>query len=112
MADDARLLERARAVRLRAYAPFSGYRVGAAVVDENGDVYTGCNVENSSYPVGTCAESNAVGAMIAAGGTQIKIIAIVGGHEEPEACTPCGACRQTIAEFAADDARILLLDAS
>src|SRR5690606_2040143 len=101
----------ARSVRQNAYAPYSGYRVGAAVLDEIGRVHVGCNVENSAFPLGSCAEANAIGAMLAAGGKRIVAIAAVGGRDAIEACTPCGGCRQAIREFAHPDTRVLLLDA-
>jgi cytidine deaminase len=108
--DDTALIEAAKAVRARAHAPYSHYHVGAAVLDENGRVHSGCNVENAAYPLGTCAEAGAIAAMIAAGGSRIVAIAAVGGHDELEACTPCGGCRQRIAEFADGHTRIILLD--
>lgn len=102
------LINAALKVRQHAYCPFSGYAVGAALVDENGATHVGCNVENSSYPEGTCAEAGAIASMIASGARRIAIIAIAGGHETVENCTPCGGCRQKIAEFADTDTRILL----
>lgn len=107
--DDKRLVEVAKNVRRNAYAVYSGYLVGAALVDEVGRVHVGCNVENAAFPEGTCAEANAIAAMVAAGGRRIAAIAIVGGRDAPEACTPCGGCRQKIAEFADAATRILLL---
>lgn len=103
------LKERAIEVRENAYCPFSGFAVGAALVDEHGVLHVGCNVENSAYPEGTCAEANAIGSMIASGGRRIVAIAIAGGHEELEHCTPCGGCRQKIAEFADRDTRIMMV---
>lgn len=111
-ADDAALVKAASDARRRAYAPYSSYRVGAAVLDETGRVHVGCNVENSSFPLGSCAETNAVGAMVAAGGRTIAAIAVVGGRNDTEACTPCGGCRQVIREFADPATVILLLDES
>lgn len=110
--DIATLRDVAEAVRHRAYARYSGFHVGAAIVDENGAVHSGANVENASYPLGSCAEANAIGAMISAGGSLIKTIVIVGGRDELEACTPCGGCRQRIAEFADGDTGIVLLGQS
>lgn len=107
--DEERLIHAAKAVRQNAHAPYSGYLVGSALLDEIGRVHTGCNVENASFPVGTCAEANAIGAMIAAGGKRIVAIAAVGGHDELEACTPCGACRQSIREFADENTRVILI---
>lgn len=108
--DDDRLLEAAQNVRRNAYAPYSHYQVGAALVDEVGRVHTGCNVENAAFPEGTCAEANAIAAMVAAGGRRIAAIAIAGGRGALEPCTPCGGCRQKIAEFADPATRILLPD--
>ncbi len=71
-------------------------------------MHVGCNVENGAYPLGACAEAGAIGAMIAAGGKRIARIAIVGGHKALEACSPCGGCRQRIAEFADGATRIVL----
>lgn len=109
--DDDRLVEAATNVRRNAYTPYSQYPVGAALVDEVGRVHTGCNVENAAFPEGTCAEANAIAAMVAAGGRRIVAIAVVGGREQLEPCTPCGGCRQKVAEFADPATRILLLDA-
>jgi cytidine deaminase len=106
------LRDAAEAVRRRAYARYSGFHVGAAIEDENGAVHTGANVENAAYPLGSCAEANAIGAMISAGGTRIKTILVLGGREQLEACTPCGGCRQRIAEFADQDTDIVMLDQS
>lgn len=94
------LVAQARAVRDNAYAPYSGYRVGAALLTKSGHVYRGCNVENASYGLTLCAERSAVAQMIAAGEQDIQAIAIV--TQGPEAGTPCGLCRQTLAELALD----------
>ncbi|MEX2495423.1 MAG: cytidine deaminase [Woeseia sp.] len=107
--DDESLIRAASAVRQNAYVPYSGYFVGAAVLDEAGRVHAGCNVENTAFPQGTCAEQNAIGAMVAAGGKRIVAIAVIGGTEEPITCMPCGACRQRICEFADRHTRILLV---
>ena len=104
------LREAAEAVRAHAYARYSGFHVGAALVDEHGQVHVGANAENAAYPLGSCAEANAIGAMVSAGGRLIKTMLVVGGRDEPEACTPCGGCRQRIAEFADPDTDIVLLD--
>ena len=109
--DEKRLVQAARAVRQNAYAAYSGYRVGSAVLDEIGRVHVGCNVENSSFPLGACAEANAIGAMVAAGGKRIVAIAAVGGRAELDACTPCGGCRQIIQEFADENTRVILIGA-
>ena len=106
------LRDAAEAVRRHAYARYSGFHVGAALVDEHGQVHVGANVENAAYPLGSCAEANAIGAMVSAGGRHIKTILVVGGREQLEACTPCGGCRQRIAEFADQDTDIVMLDQS
>ena len=102
------LVAAAQAVRARAYAPYSGFAVGAAVLDESGAIHTGCNVENAAYPEGTCAEAGAIAAMIAGGGRRIAAIAVAG--PDGALCTPCGGCRQKIREFAAPDAPVLICD--
>lgn len=104
--DPAELLSAARAAREVAYAPYSGYRVGAALVSEDGRVFAGCNVENAAYPVGTCAEAGAIAAMAAGGARRIAAILIVAAG--PELVAPCGACRQRILEFAAGDTPVYL----
>lgn len=108
---DTTLVNAAKDARRQAYAPYSSYRVGAAVLDETGRVHVGCNVENASFPLGNCAETNAIGAMVATGGRRITAIAVVGGRADTiEACTPCGGCRQAIQEFADAATVVLLLD--
>jgi len=98
MVSDAELFAAAEAVRARAYAPYSKFQVGAAILADDGNVYTGCNVENAAYPVGNCAEPSAIAAMIAGGGKRIKRIYVTGPGAAP--VTPCGGCRQRIREFA------------
>lgn len=93
------LVQAARTVRERAYAPYSNFPVGAAVRGAGGGVYVGCNVENAAYPQGQCAEASAIGAMVAAGERRIVEVAVVGGGNT--LCSPCGGCRQRLAEFAA-----------
>ena len=102
--------QRAKEVRARAYAPYSGFQVGACVRGEDGRLYAGCNVENAAFPVGICAETNAIGSMVAAGGRRIARIAVVGGGEAEGVCAPCGGCRQSILEFADDATEVLLQD--
>ena len=108
---DRQLVDAALQVRANAHAPYSGFRVGAALLDDRGDIHTGCNVENAAYPEGACAEANAIGAMVAAGGRRIVAIAAVGGADGIEACSPCGGCRQRISEFADEHTRVILVDA-
>lgn len=99
--DEADLLRRARSAREHAYAPYSGFRVGAVVLTEDGRVFEAANVENAAYPLSACAEQNAVRAMAASGRVSaITAVAVVGDGDE--ACTPCGACRQTVFEFGPD----------
>lgn len=99
--DDRRLLEAARAARANAYAPYSGFLVGAAVRTADGGVYQGTNMENASYGLGLCAEAGALMAATAAGRLgEVLGIALVGGTADGAVLTPCGRCRQLIAEAA------------
>jgi cytidine deaminase len=95
------LFEAAKAIQAKAYAPYSRFKVGAAIATPDGKVFTGCNVENAAYPVGSCAEAGAISAMIAAGESRIAEIVVMG--EGDILCTPCGGCRQRIREFAGPD---------
>ena len=88
----------ARDVVAHAYAPYSGFRVGAAVVGDDGVVVAGCNVENSAYPAGICAERGAVSALVARGGHRVRAVVIVTEADDPT--PPCGQCRQVLVEFA------------
>ena len=94
--------------RAQAYAPYSGYRVGAALLDESGRISAGCNVENAAYPVGTCAEAGAIAAMARAGRRRIAAVLVVA--EGGGLVTPCGACRQRIREFALPETPVHLAD--
>lgn len=95
--DGMELLELARGVMTNAYAPYSGFRVGAALVARSGEVYLGCNVENASYGLSICAERNALFGAIANAEQDFEAMAVVGDGER--APLPCGACRQVLAEF-------------
>lgn len=106
------LINAAREARRNAYCRYSNYRVGAALVDDRGHLHVGCNVENASYPLGSCAEASAIAAMVQEGGKRIVKIAVVGGSAEIGPCTPCGGCRQRINEFADDETVILAIDDS
>ena len=104
------LIAAALAIRDRAYAPYSNHPVGAAVLDGNGAIHMGTNVENAAYPQGVCAEASAISGMIAGGGgRQIQAIAIAGPGQV--LCTPCGGCRQKIREFAGPDVPIFVVRA-
>jgi cytidine deaminase len=100
------VLEAARAARANAYAPYSHYRVGAALLTRRGGIYAGCNVENATYGATSCAERSAVAAMIAAGDRAPVACVVVTAGPRPGA--PCGICRQVLAEFARD-MRLLLV---
>lgn len=106
MPDENDLIAAAAAVRKNAYVPYSGFRVGAAVVAEDGSLHVGCNVENVAYPEGTCAEAGALAAMVASGQTRFSQIAVIA--DSPVPVTPCGGCRQKMFEFAMPDATIVM----
>jgi cytidine deaminase len=95
----AELFRAARSAQANAYAPYSRFKVGAALRSESGAIFSGCNVENAAYPQGACAETGAISAMALAGDRRIAEILVVGDGEA--LCTPCGGCRQRIREFAA-----------
>lgn len=101
-----RLFDAARRVREHAHAPYSGFRVGAALLDEAGHVHAGANVENAAYPQSQCAEASAIGVMIAAGGRTIRAALVLA--DSPEPCVPCGGCRQRLAEFAPPSTPVLI----
>lgn len=101
------LFAAATAARQRAYAPFSGYSVGAALLADDGRVFVGCNVENRSLGLSLCAERSAVAAAVTAGSRRYVAVAVVTGSSPP--ASPCGLCRETLAEFC-DDALVVLLE--
>lgn len=100
------LLDAALAVRENAHAPYSKFKVGAAIRGAAGGLFSGCNVENISYPEGTCAEAGAIAAMCAAGETRIVEVVVVA--DSPVPVSPCGGCRQKLAEFAAPDVPVTM----
>lgn len=100
------LKDAAAAVRLRAYAPYSRFLVGAAIRSTSGALHVGCNVENVAYPEGTCAEAGAIAAMVAAGDSRIAEIHVIA--DSPAPVPPCGGCRQKIAEFADPDVKVTM----
>ena len=107
--EDARqLIAAARAARERAHAPYSRFKVGAALLDEQGRIHAGCNVENAAYPQGLCAEASALAHLVLAGGKRVLAAAVVG--DAPLGVTPCGGCRQKLREFADEHATVLVAD--
>jgi homotetrameric cytidine deaminase len=100
------LLSAADAAMRNAYAPYSQFKVGAALRAPSGAIYAGANVENASYPQGQCAETSAIGALVTAGETEIAAVAVVA--EKLDLCPPCGGCRQRLAEFAKPEAPVYL----
>ena len=103
-----RLFNHAKSVRENAYAPYSKYKVGAAIYTKSKKIYTGCNVENVSFPCGTCAEAGAIAAMVAGGDKEIASILVLADGKN--LVYPCGACLQRIAEFANKNTKIYLAD--
>ena len=106
MFDRSVLIQKAIDVLGNSYAPYSGFNVASCVLGSSGEMYTGVNVENASFPAGRCVESNAVAAAVGAGEKSITAIAVIGGKEAAsdsslvtDYCTPCGVCRQVIREF-------------
>lgn len=102
------LVQAARAARERAYAPYSKFLVGAALLDDHGRLHAGCNIENAAYPQSQCAEASAIAHLVLTGGRRILAAAVVGVAAEP--VTPCGGCRQRLREFASDDVPIWIAD--
>ena len=104
----AALIAAATIARSSAYAPYSRFAVGAAVLDDQGRIHAGCNVENAAYPQGWCAEAGALAAMVLAGGQRAMALAVCAVAPQP--VTPCGGCRQKLREFAADDCPVWVAD--
>jgi len=104
------LLTAARDIREKAYAPYSKFKVGAALRSASGEVFVGVNVENAAYPEGTCAEAGAIAAMVAAGETKITEVAVIA--DAPVPVQPCGGCRQKLREFAGPDVIVTMTNLS
>ncbi len=105
------LLNCAIEARERAYAPYSRYRVGAALLGADGTVYTGCNIENAAYPATVCAERTALFKAVSEGCRAFAALAVVGGTDHPDSCAyPCGVCRQALSEFCPPEMPVYLLD--
>lgn len=102
---DSELIHLADAQRQKAYVPYSHFHVGAALITGDGRVYTGCNIENSSYGATNCAERTAIFKAVSEGSRQVSRLAVVCDQDQP--CMPCGICRQVIAEFASADFELL-----
>ncbi|MDO5037087.1 MAG: cytidine deaminase [Tissierellia bacterium] len=99
------LILQAKEAQKRAYVPYSGFPVGAAILTEKGEVYTGCNIENAAYTPTVCAERVAIFKAVSQGDTRVKALAVVGGDKEK--AFPCGVCRQVLSEFG-DGAKIIV----
>ncbi len=104
------MLAVARAARATAYAPYSRYLVGAALLAEDGRIFAGCNVENAAYPQGVCAEAGAISAMVLAGQRRARAVLVAGAGAQ--LCTPCGGCRQKLREFCGDPKTFVILAAN
>ena len=101
------LLDAAKRARENAHAPYSNFKVGAAVKTASGEIFAGCNVENVAYPEGTCAEAGAIAAMVMAGEREIIEALVIA--DAPLPVTPCGGCRQKLKEFAGPDTKVTML---
>ena len=106
--DKARLLAASLEARAYSHSPYSGYAVGAAILDEHGHIHAGANIENAAYPQGWCAEATALSAMVMAGGKRAVAVLVTGPG--PEVITPCGGCRQKLREFAGPELQIIAGD--
>jgi cytidine deaminase len=104
--DDKKLIEIAKQARDKAYVPYSNFGVGAALLTANGDVVTGCNIENASFGLTNCAERTAIFKLLSEGKQEIHTIAVVA--DAPRPVPPCGACRQVMAEFCRPDTKVIL----
>lgn len=110
-----KLIELAKSAREKAYAPYSGFLVGAALLSESGEVFTGCNIENASFTPTCCAERVAIFKAVSEGVTDFRALAVVGGkagESASDACYPCGVCRQVLSEHADASLKIYFADGS
>lgn len=107
MVNEKLLVEKAIEARNMAYAPYSNFKVGAALITEDGSIYTGCNVENASYGATNCAERTAIFKAVSEGHHTINMLAVVG--DEKDYTYPCGICRQVILEFASENFKIIII---
>ena len=109
---DKELIEIAISTMENAYAPYSQFNVGAAILTKDGRIFVGCNIENAAYPAGICAERSAIASAISSGAKEFLKIAIVGGKKGKitDYCPPCGICRQVLNEFCSEDFEILLFN--
>ena len=107
---NAELIQEAKKARERSYSPYSGFRVGAALLTKSGKVYHGCNIENAAYSPTNCAERTALFKAVSEGETEFVAIAVVGGLGDTlsDVCAPCGVCRQVLAEFCTGDFKIVM----
>jgi cytidine deaminase len=101
------LVEKAYSAQQHSHSPYSSFKVGAALVTDNGEMFSGCNVESAAFPLGQCAEATAIGNMVTHGSKRIAHIVIASPNDE--FCFPCGGCRQKIAEFAPDDTPVTMV---
>jgi cytidine deaminase len=106
------LINAAREARKSAYCRYSGFSVGAAIIDDQNRLHVGCNVENAAYNLGNCAEAAAIAAMVQEGGKRIVRMAVAGGRSDLTSCTPCGGCRQRIIEFGDKNTVVIVIDDS
>ena len=106
--EDLKLLEVAKACIMNAYSPYSGIKIAAVLLSKEGNIFSGVNVENSSYPEGVCAETSAISAMISSGDKVIQKVLILSDFREKEITRPCGGCRQRLKEFATDDVEVII----
>ena len=106
------LIEKALKATENSYSPYSGFKVGAALLCEDGEIYCGCNIENASFSATVCAERVAISKAVSEGKAKFKAIAVVGGKngEITDYCTPCGICRQVLSEFCEGDFKIILFN--